>query len=445
MKANGNFYQKIANYSVVCTLLATLFLIGCQKDKFNEIATEATASTALSIEAATIQAVYGIQSSEIDETEMKAMYTKLVSPLTTEQRNQLDDYVEQYFHQPTASIASNEVSFRSMSETIYPAGNLGDGFGVSVAKTGNTMFAGAPGKGRVYVYDGDAPVKILRSSIGGEGFGREIVASGDWVAISAIRQVFLFKKEGDSWVEKHIITPDLQFVAMSATGTDMAIDGNHFAILGRNGAQSVIFMYELKDGVWSEDQVIDLSAGDIFLWDIDISDGIIAGNGGTNAGFFISPKVYILQKSSGSWGVSSQIAFPPGYSLARTVAIDKSSIVATTAFVSNVGDVVTISREADSWSITGALVQPGPLPFLADRILDIEGSTVVVGVPTGGFFPAAGDVVDVFENGTYVETLTPSTGGMDYYYGTSVYIHNGEVGVGATGEADVDGNVFVYK
>lgn len=449
MKRIKNFSQKISNYTVLLALLSILFSYGCQKDKLNEtIADTTTATSSMSIEETTIQLIYGVQVSEFSKADIDNLYHKIMDGLSTEQQSEIDEYVQQYLQPSVTSATNDNVSFRSMRETLMPGGNLGDEFGATIAKTGNTMFVGAPGKDRVYAYDGDGLVQNLRSSRGGEGFGSTLTASGDWMAASSIGEIVLFKNENGSWVEQQVLTPDFAFVGGTATGNGMIMDGNQLVIMARGFvAENSVLIYELKEGVWTKDGEIDLGILDIFLWDIDMSNGVIVGNGGTqvNSQIVFNPQVYIMDKSSGSWGISNQVAFPPGYILARAVAVEGSTIIANTAFGPlGATNSIVITGDGGNWSVTGALVQPGPLPFAQTRKIDMDGSRVVITVPTGGFASIGGDLAHVFDGGVLTETLSPGDDGLKYLYGESVYVQGKEIGIGAPAGSGDFGDVFIY-
>lgn len=234
------------------------------------------------------------------------------------------------------------------------------------------------------------------------------------------------------------------------------MDGNKLAVLGRNGNVSTIFVYKLTGNNWSLEAEINMAATATFLWDIDIHSNRIVGNEGDGVfGLFSAPQVYIYEKSGNNWALETQVAFPVGNLLSREVAIDNSTIVANTGIGSTISFFITPS--GGSWAISGEVEQPGPLPFVQERPLDIQGSKIVVGVPADGFFiptppfilPLGGDVVHVFENEILTESLTPSSSDLDHVFGVSVLLSENKVIIGSpnlsyTLSSTVAGEVVIY-
>ncbi len=455
----NEFFKSLTNSILFFALLATLTIMSCQKESLKDVATNEKGTTEnqteIDIATVTLQAIYGFQEGELTQTETDDFYSKLMSNLTEDEKAQLDEYVQSYLSRSEIANSYTQVGTRSAgSETILSEGTPGDGFGSSIAKQGNTLFVGAPGINSVHVYENNSLTQTLTASNGAAGFGSRVTASANKLAVSAPGHIYIFGKQGNSWVEQDIITPDADFVGSGGTGTDIVMHGNKLAVLGRTGTASTIFVYKLTGNSWSQEAEIDMASTQTFFWDIDMHDNRIVGNGGDGQmGPFLAPQVYIFEKSGNNWGLETQVAFPADYLLTRQIAIDNSTIVANTAFGAlGATNSIIITPSGGSWAISGGIEQPGPLPF-ADRLLDIQGSKIVVGAPTFGFFlpfppfilPQGDDVVHVFENEILTETLTPSSSDLDHAFGASLLLSGNKVIIGSPNfPGTVAGEVVIY-
>lgn len=448
MNRNKSFFLTLSKPIFVLAILGALFLTGCQKAASYEV--EATAEP-VDFRSSLLQMVYSISGEQLNDPEIEQLYSRMMDNLTEDQSAQLETLVQQYAAQAQTDITNSPISTRSV-ESSLSAGTPGDGFGQSVAKAGNTLFVGAPGSEKVYLYteDGSGNYSLRQTIPGRGGFGSRVAASGEWLAVVApsYGQVYLYKNQVSYWSLRGILTPG---ESLTGTGTGIAMDGGTLAVMGRSAsAQSQIFVYQLNGSQWSQEAV--LSAPDVFLWDLDIQGNTIVGNGGTNAGsgVIFSPNLYIYNRSGSSWGPANEVALPFGYQLSRAVAISGSTIVANTFFYlfQTSGRNAVFSAASGSWAFNTEFVQPGVLPFAQTRWLDIQDSQAIVTVPTGGFFPDPNDVAHIFtqSGGSWnlTETLTPSTGGGDYLFGESVILDGGKAILGAPG-SPAAGRVFIYQ
>ncbi len=437
-----NFRKTLSLPLALLFILAGLLMSGCQKESLSGPKTDDSTLSSPDFNQDVLRMIYGMDLEQASSPESEVRYRSITEALTESQHSQLEQLVQQYTAQPETKTP---VSSRSVAE-ILSTGVSGDGFGQSVAKAGDKIAVGLSGKVHLYSRDGSGSYALEQSITGRSGFGAQVAASSGRVAVlaSSSRQVYIYKDMGTYWGTESLLSTGLDFVA------DIAMSGSTLAVMGglAGSVDRAIKVYANNGAQWVEQA--QLSLDDTFFWDIDIDGGIIAANGGTNSdlGVVFSPKVYVFSSAGGSWGLSQEIAFPFGYQLSRAVAISGSTIIANTAFYLFAPSTQTaaFTSSSGSWAFSGQLVQPGPLPFVQTRELDIQGSTAVVTVPTGEFFPDPNDVAHVFNRSgsswSLANTLTPSGGGFSILFGQSVALGGGEIVIGAPGSGA--GKVFIY-
>lgn len=138
----------------------------------------------------------------------------------------------------------------------------GDGFGQSVAISGNTVVVGAPGhdhgNGRAYVFTGAGGSWHQAAELKGSGtsanaiFGISVAVSGGTVLVGApnVGQAFVFSKSGKGWPETAEISgpraqPDFGFGSGVAISGTTAVVGSP-SVLGSGAA----YLYRGSSGRW---------------------------------------------------------------------------------------------------------------------------------------------------------------------------------------------------
>jgi hypothetical protein len=450
-----NFHQttikKARQAFFLLAILGGFFLTSCEKSVLDEPLEEASAEQPLDFRASVLHMIYGLSGEQLNAPEADELFAKMTSSLSEEQRQQLEGMVELYYAAPAAASQSGgAIGFRSMQESSLSSGMPGDGYGTSVAKAGNSLFVGAPGSSRVYRYvQGDGGSYALAQTLPGRsGMGTFVAADGNWMGAYAPQstQVTMFKNMGTYWTISGIINTGLSF----GTGTDLEMSGDRMAVMGfiPVSFQRVIKVYARNGNNWAEEATLGID--DVFFWDMDIDGNTIVANGGTNAdaGVVFNPQLYVFNKVGNAWELTATQPLPFGYQLARAVAIDGSTIVANTFFwnfqLSN--RTAAFTANGGGWVLSGELLQPQPVPFAQTRWLDLQGSTAVVTLPTGGAGNAAHVFVQSGSSWSLINTLEPSTGGLDFLFGQSVVLDGGQVILGApSSAAGVAGKAFIYQ
>ena len=450
MKNPKSFVKKPFLFLAILSVMA---ITSCQKEETQEFTAEESTSNDVDFRATLLQLAYGIPADQLDTPESDEMYATMMKGLTEGQLTQLEELVQIYTtdNQAPTTTVGEKLDFRSLTETILSGENNGDYFGYSVAKNAytNTLFVGARAQGKVYVYQNNVLVQTLD---GPGSFGYQVATDGLWLAVLAGTNpdgvVIIFKKQSGSWVQHSVLNPGFLF-SIDATGADIAMQGSRLAVLGRNAGISGIKVYKLLRNEWFPETT--LEDGNTFWWDVDLYGSTVVANGGSNvgSGVVFNPKVYIFKKVYSNWGLTT-VPFPqPGNLLARYVAIHNTTIVANVAFNSTKSYVITPS--SGSWAISGELVNPnlGSQGVSQGRRLAIEGSKAVVTYPTLLGSSDPNDAAFVFEQSggawNLTETLTPSTGGLNYEFGFRAAISGNQVFIGAPATSTLPGAVFIYE
>ena len=267
---------------------------------------------------------------------------------------------------------------RASEETI------GNRLGFSVALSGGTVVAGAPGhkvnkepaKGAVYVFekpgsgwaDGTQTAE-LTASPGGEDaeLGAAVAASGNTVVAGAAHYmygrglsdgaVFVFEGSGSSWTQAAELTASngelgdaLGFsVAMSG---DTVVAGAPERKVGSNPALGAVYVFEKPASGWaSGTQTAELTASDgderhSFGYSVALSENTIVVGSPASLG---AGELYLFGKPPSGWGNAAQpLTYPSsggdGPDIGWSVALSGHTIVA--------GELV---RDVDSHSKQGAV------------------------------------------------------------------------------------------
>ncbi len=202
------------------------------------------------------------------------------------------------------------------SETKITAsdGQAMDQFGGSVALSGdgNTLAVGAVNdddkaynSGAVYLYrrtaSGWVETKLVSPGAMPDGaFGSSVALSSDGrtLAVAALGEdvggrdtgcVYVFRFDGEKWIETRVIPSDLKAgqgfgssVALSGDGTMLVAGSAMDRTLGESAGAVYVFRYDITAGKWVESKLTadDGVAGDVFGISVDVSaDGSVVTSG----------------------------------------------------------------------------------------------------------------------------------------------------------------------
>ena len=212
----------------------------------------------------------------------------------------------------------------------------GQGFGTSVAISGNIIAVGAAdtsnfgaqaaGPGAVYVFvkpkggwhDMTETAKLTASDgMPGDAFGNSVSISGTTIAIGAFfvnnfsGRVYVFTLAGRSWVQAAELSASDSGGILDYLGCSVAIDGNTVVAgsYGHNNFQGSTYVYVEPPGGWADmNETAELSAdngqgGDLFGFAVGInSDTVVSGSVGAVQGF---GSAYIFVKPPAGWATTS--------------------------------------------------------------------------------------------------------------------------------------------
>ncbi|MCP3916990.1 MAG: hypothetical protein GY711_15685 [bacterium] len=311
-----------------------------------------------------------------------------------------------------------DVGLAQCSESILVPSHRAptDHFGVrrSLAVDGDTLVAGSyegpgvDGEGFVYVFERQNGVwvetQILRSGQNSQGqyFGRTVAIDGDTIMAGTTHQlepysppgggaVFVFEKQGDSWVRvaKFFNRTFPSAGALDGFGVHIHIDGDVAYIA--DDWENRILIIERIGGIWVETGALTpanvanfpLPSGTAFGtgW-FEVEDDLMVishGYGGQPA------PVSVLEFDGTTWTGVASLA-PPGnadFETAPTVSLSNGVVYVGSSLEISASGVVRIFEELGGDWIEVDVVSP-PVPWSNMRFglgLDARRDTLVVGAP----------------------------------------------------------------
>jgi hypothetical protein len=347
----------------------------------------------------------------------------------------------------------------------------GDAFGTSVAISGNTVVAGAPGhelfpnsgQGAAYVFvepaggwSGTVPrTAELAATDGGagDGLGFAVAISGDTVLAGApahasgVGAAYVFAKPAAGWAGDLTQSASLGFTGGAggeAFGSAVAIDGDT-AVVGapnRSSGKGAAYVYLKPPGGWSGalTQNAQLTASDgqqhDFLGDsvAVAADTVVAGAPSHTVGTALAQgAAYVFEKPAAGWpAAKTQDATlapspsgAPGAGIGGSVAISGDTVLAgagteTDGMNPDEGGAYAFAKPAAGWTGTVAqslaLTPSDGLP--GDEFgsaVAVSGATIVSGSPDRQIGSNQGlGVAYVFGLGTPVITITSPGDGAHY-------------------------------
>lgn len=278
--------------------------------------------------------------------------------------------------------------------------------GSSVAISGTTVFAGAPGERAVYVYVGDGlggwPHSQKIESPGSDTsdrFGQVLAVSGERLIVGAQEAVYFFEYDPVAkWIPKESFTP---LVPVSGFGYSVAIDGD-VAVVGALNDDDVgaAHVYAWNGTKWIYEVALPLPIDDLaglgeeFGHSVAVSDTTILVSAsrvilGPVGGFFGSGKAYLYDRVSGIWQPRAELeAFDdsPSGEFGWSVALQSGTALATdnyydgTAVNSGRAYVFTEDQVNGDWQKSFTLeASDGELADYFGSWIAASGGTILVG------------------------------------------------------------------
>lgn len=419
MKNKNEFLKSLSNSILLFALFAIVTMMSCQKTNLEETTTTQTIETTsidfLAVQKTILEYVFKLEVKGLTEAQIEENYNELIQAFPAEEQATLEKIVEEALIKQLEVPASAGV--RSSSETLSN-GMADDGFGRSVFTVGNKVYVGAAGEQKVFEYAKTGGSYSLVGEITPTGasddFGYHVSVSGSWMAVSAPDfgqpfgrpgQVFLFKKQGNSWVQKDVLNGPVGEDNFGGDG--VVLQGTKLAVTSRGtgfpSPGGTISVYKKSGNSWTLDGSIYRPTFDWLAIDMNESGTRIAGTGfvGNFAG---DVRASVFVKSGSDWVLEDDVfVIPPtpfAFAIPRDVAIDGNHMVLTALLPGSTQWV--FGNNGGDWELEQELNHPAGLPF-TNRLVDMHGGKIVIGAASqNNFLP---DAVHVFEQ---------SGGGWDY-------------------------------
>ena len=362
-------------------------------------------------------------------------------------------------------------------------GSMNDSFGYSVAIDGDYAIVGAyqddEFKGGAYVFmrEGDAWIQQQKlvpafaqsngetgaPGVGGDQTGYSVSLDGDYALLGATGYttlgandefeyfrgaVFVFKREGDTWVEKATLfasdgEADDQF------GNEVSISGEYAVIGSRSDKNKAYVFKRAADETWSEVQQItatDVADGDDFGEAVSINDDyLLVGADGDDEN---KGAAYVFQRVGEVWNEAATLTAMDGAGedyFGNSVSIHGDyALVGARGDEAFTGAAYVFKRNGDAWSQVEKLTADDGLA--SDQFgldVSISDEQLVVGASKAN---ALGGAAYVFkkDESTWDQqpVLTTIEGGE---FGFAVATDESTTIVGAWAANDLQGNVYVFE
>ncbi len=318
----------------------------------------------------------------------------------------------------------------------------GDGFGVSVAISGNYAIVGAlsdsDGRGSAYIFFRNGGKWTQQAKLtAGDGavddyFGGSVAIDGDYAVVGAYGDdiltsnppiiinyedrgsIYIFQRNGASWTQQTELTST---VAVSSLwfGFSLAMDGNRIAVGANGDGAGSAYVYQRSGSLWIFQQRItaaDGVTGDAFGNSIDISGNylVIGAPWDDNATKTNAGSAYIYFYNGVNWSLQYKHENTVGATNdneGQSVAISDSLVLIGIPYraVDGIvhGVVLPLRRTGTTWNPMGTINVPDGINYaLTGMSLALHGSYAIIGAPDGfGNFAGFGT--------TYLYKITGNT------------------------------------
>lgn len=290
---------------------------------------------------------------------------------------------------------------------VAPSAQPADESGIGVAIDGEYVLSGAPGesgaRGAAYLFDCTTPVCTTPPQrlapldlAAGDRFGASVALSGTTLAASApgsaIGAVYMFELISGAWAPRGRLAP---VNPGEHFGIAVALDGDTLVVGAdrADGRAGATYVYSRSGGTWNVAARLvasDAHAGDGFGRAVAIDAGSILVGAplapGAAAGSFARGAVYAFAGGGAAWTeqaklVSSTSADGDLFGLAVSLAGDRAAVGSPMA-QSRTGAAVVFERSAGSWSERARVL--APIGVVGDRFgwsVAIDGNRLLVGAP----------------------------------------------------------------
>jgi hypothetical protein len=352
----------------------------------------------------------------------------------------------------------------------------GEGFGWSVAISGDTAVIGAPEDGDAGDASGAAYVFVRSGGVWSQQqkltaadgaafvrFGRSVAVSGDTAVVGAAgagptggNSAYVFVRNGTTWSQQQKLTAS-DGAALDGFGSSVAVAGEMAmvgALLNDAAGQDsgAAYVFVRNGSTWTEQQKLTASngtAGDQFGWSVAVS-GETAVIGARGDGGF-SGAAYVFVRNGSTWTEQQKLTAADGAifnEFGSSVAISGETAVigADDELGSNSGAAYVFVRGGTTWSEQAKLTaSDGIASDLFGTSVAISGDTVMVGASNAGSVGAAYVFVRSGSVWTEQQKLTAADAAFSDLFGWSVAMSGDTVVVGAiSGDSAVDNTGAAY-
>jgi len=368
-----------------------------------------------------------------------------------------------------------------------------DYFGAASAVDGNTTIFGAPGTGfpggapgSAYVFTRIGSTWSLQQKLtasdgaNGDGFGASVAISGDRIVVGApLNDVgtnanqgsaYVFVRSGTTWSQQQQLAAtdgaaDDEFGNVSISGQTVIV-GARFDDLGSTSAQGSAYIFSNSGTVWTQQQKITASDGatsDGFGTSVALAGetaiiGALYNDVGLNP---LQGAAYVFVRTGVTWTQQQKLTSSDGApldSFGFSVAVSgETAIIGTLQDIGpnqNLGTVYIFVRGGTTWTEQQKLMAADGAPNDAfGASVAISGDTAVVGAQGDnvGSNGEQGSAYLFVRNGsvwTQDQKLTASEGGSSDSFGASVATSGGIVAIGAVNDvvnSSPQGSGYVFS
>jgi len=253
-------------------------------------------------------------------------------------------------------------------------------FGISLAANDAFLVVGAPethligGKGRAFVFENIDDIWVQQTvliandaeleDIFGNAiaiFENRVVVGAQWDDDNGNRSgsAYVYIYDGENWTQEAKIVPS-DGEPLSNFGKSVAISNNRIAIAASNS----VYVYKLMDETWEEEiKLVNNSSEDNLGNSIDLNDNRLVTGAGPQS-FIIS--VYVYKLFDEQWEFEAKLQADDGNDndrFGQSLAIQDQKIIVGSPFNLNTGAVYEFSFEEENWIQTNKITGSNNSPF----------------------------------------------------------------------------------
>jgi hypothetical protein len=252
-----------------------------------------------------------------------------------------------------------------------------DGFGISVAISGNSIVVGShqtnldTGAAYVFAQSGGAwtqQAKLTPSDgASSDYFGASVAIDGSTIVVGnerAIGRAYVFSQSGATWTQQAELTA-ADGASGDSFGNPVAVSGSTILVgaAGKRSATGAAYVFAGTGGVWTQQQELvagDGATGDVFGSRLAINGttalvGAMRKNSSTGA-------AYVFGQSGTTWSQQQELLASDGASNAQfgsAIALNgATAVIGASGRASFVGGAYVFSQSGGSWSQQQMLLSP---------------------------------------------------------------------------------------